>query len=177
VTWQHPATADEPLLTVRLELVPRVVGWLERRGVGTITAHIHPDHHASAARGGSLDEQWQVVWQVHRAMAASLSRGQRRLSRAVKLASEDRPTLTLGRLARRACAILAQPTCQLPKLSTGGWHPRTTSSGPSASPRLVRRVVGNQRPRHRSIHPRRRCWCRFLGCGGVTGHGVGGGGG
>ena len=24
------------------------VGWLERRGVATITAHIHPDHHASA---------------------------------------------------------------------------------------------------------------------------------
>jgi RimJ/RimL family protein N-acetyltransferase len=149
VTWQHPATADEPLLTVRLELVPviaehaeeltevfgderlyvflasqpttsdelraqfdrlaadrladkkgtaqrnwtvrrrsdgravgmlqaafsdqgraaeiawavgvawqgqgiaseaarAVVGWLERRGVATITAHIHPDHHASA---------------------------------------------------------------------------------------------------------------------------------
>jgi RimJ/RimL family protein N-acetyltransferase len=140
VTWQHPATADEPLLTVRLELVPviaehaeeltevfgderlyaflasqpttteelrdqlarlaadrladkkgtaqrnwtgaaalqaafsdqgraaeiawavgvawqgqgiaseaarAVVGWLERRGVATITAHIHPDHHAS----------------------------------------------------------------------------------------------------------------------------------
>ena len=149
MTWQHPATADEPLLTVRLELVPviaehaeelnevfgderlyaflasqpttteelrdqfarlaadrladkegtaqrnwtvrrrgdgravgmlqaafsdegrtvemawavgvgwqgqgiaseaarAVVGWLERRGVATITAHIHPDHHASA---------------------------------------------------------------------------------------------------------------------------------
>jgi hypothetical protein len=60
-TWQHPATTDEPLLTPRLELVPviaddaeeltegqgiaseaagAVVGWLERRRVATITAHI-----------------------------------------------------------------------------------------------------------------------------------------
>jgi RimJ/RimL family protein N-acetyltransferase len=30
------------------EAARAVVGWLERRGVATITAHIHPDHHASA---------------------------------------------------------------------------------------------------------------------------------
>ena len=28
--------------------LPAVVGWLERRRVSIITAHIHPDHHASA---------------------------------------------------------------------------------------------------------------------------------
>jgi RimJ/RimL family protein N-acetyltransferase len=31
------------------EAARAVVGWLERRGVAIITAHIHPDHHAAAA--------------------------------------------------------------------------------------------------------------------------------
>jgi RimJ/RimL family protein N-acetyltransferase len=40
VAWQGQGIASEAALAV--------VGWLERRGVATITAHIHPDHHASA---------------------------------------------------------------------------------------------------------------------------------
>jgi RimJ/RimL family protein N-acetyltransferase len=40
VPWQGQGIASE---------CPRaVVGWLERRGVSIITAHIHSDHHASA---------------------------------------------------------------------------------------------------------------------------------
>jgi protein-L-isoaspartate(D-aspartate) O-methyltransferase len=38
--WQGQGIASEAARAV--------VGWLERRGVATITAHIHPDHHASA---------------------------------------------------------------------------------------------------------------------------------
>jgi RimJ/RimL family protein N-acetyltransferase len=80
VAWQGQGIASEAARAV--------VRWLERRGVATITAHIHPDHHASAkvetreglqptgwipgtttvigtVRGGSFAEQWQVVWQVH----------------------------------------------------------------------------------------------------------------
>ena len=41
VPWQGHGIATEA--------AQAVVGWLERRGVATITAHIHPDHHASAA--------------------------------------------------------------------------------------------------------------------------------
>jgi protein-L-isoaspartate(D-aspartate) O-methyltransferase len=41
VAWQGQGIASEAARAV--------VGWLERRGVTTITAHIHPDHHASAA--------------------------------------------------------------------------------------------------------------------------------
>jgi RimJ/RimL family protein N-acetyltransferase len=41
VAWQGQGIATEAARAV--------VGWLERRGVATITtAHIHPDHHASA---------------------------------------------------------------------------------------------------------------------------------
>ena len=40
VPWQGQGIASEAARAV--------VGWLERRGVATITAHIHPDHHASA---------------------------------------------------------------------------------------------------------------------------------
>ena len=40
VAWQGQGIASEAARAV--------VGWLERRGVATITAHIHPDHHASA---------------------------------------------------------------------------------------------------------------------------------
>jgi RimJ/RimL family protein N-acetyltransferase len=40
VPWQGQGIASEAARAV--------VGWLERRGVVTITAHIHPDHHASA---------------------------------------------------------------------------------------------------------------------------------
>jgi protein-L-isoaspartate(D-aspartate) O-methyltransferase len=40
VAWQGRGIASEA--------AGAVVGWLERRGVATITAHIHPDHHASA---------------------------------------------------------------------------------------------------------------------------------
>jgi RimJ/RimL family protein N-acetyltransferase len=41
VAWQGQGIASEAARAV--------IGWLERRGVATITAHIHPDHHASAA--------------------------------------------------------------------------------------------------------------------------------
>jgi RimJ/RimL family protein N-acetyltransferase len=34
---------------IATEAARGVVDWLERQGVGTITAHIHPDHQASAA--------------------------------------------------------------------------------------------------------------------------------
>ena len=47
VAWQGQGIASEAARAV--------VGWLERRGVAIITAHIHPDHHASAtvaARAG-----------------------------------------------------------------------------------------------------------------------------
>ena len=47
VPWQGHGLASEAARAV--------VGWLERRGVVTITAHIHSDHHASAkvaARAG-----------------------------------------------------------------------------------------------------------------------------
>jgi RimJ/RimL family protein N-acetyltransferase len=47
VPWQSQGIASEAARAV--------VGWLEQRGVVTITAHIHPDHHASAkvaARAG-----------------------------------------------------------------------------------------------------------------------------
>ena len=40
VPWQGQGIASEA--------APAVVGWLERRRVSIITAHIHPDHHASA---------------------------------------------------------------------------------------------------------------------------------
>jgi protein-L-isoaspartate(D-aspartate) O-methyltransferase len=40
VPWQRQGIASEAARAV--------VGWLERRGVVSITAHIHPDHHASA---------------------------------------------------------------------------------------------------------------------------------
>jgi predicted N-acetyltransferase YhbS len=40
VAWQGQRIASEAARAV--------VGWLERRGVATITAHMHPDHHASA---------------------------------------------------------------------------------------------------------------------------------
>jgi RimJ/RimL family protein N-acetyltransferase len=40
VPWQSQGIASEA--------AREVVGWLEGRGVVTITAHIHPDHHASA---------------------------------------------------------------------------------------------------------------------------------
>jgi RimJ/RimL family protein N-acetyltransferase len=40
VPWQGQGIASEAARAV--------VGWLERRGVATITAHIHPDHDASA---------------------------------------------------------------------------------------------------------------------------------
>ena len=40
VPWQGQGIASEA--------AQAVVGWLERHGVATITAHIHPDHHASA---------------------------------------------------------------------------------------------------------------------------------
>jgi Acetyltransferase (GNAT) domain len=40
VAWQGQGIASEAARAV--------VGWLERRGVATITAHIHSDHHASA---------------------------------------------------------------------------------------------------------------------------------
>jgi RimJ/RimL family protein N-acetyltransferase len=40
VAWQCQGTASEAARAV--------VGWLERRGVAIITAHIHPDHYASA---------------------------------------------------------------------------------------------------------------------------------
>jgi RimJ/RimL family protein N-acetyltransferase len=40
VPWQGHGIAPEAARAV--------VGWLERRGVATITAHIHPGHHASA---------------------------------------------------------------------------------------------------------------------------------
>jgi RimJ/RimL family protein N-acetyltransferase len=40
VPWQGRGIASEA--------AQAVVGWLERHGVATITAHIHPDHHASA---------------------------------------------------------------------------------------------------------------------------------
>lgn len=40
VPWQRKGIASEAALAV--------VGWLERRGVVSITAHIHPDHDASA---------------------------------------------------------------------------------------------------------------------------------
>jgi RimJ/RimL family protein N-acetyltransferase len=40
VAWQGQGIASEAARAV--------VGWLERRGVAIITAHIHPDHHASA---------------------------------------------------------------------------------------------------------------------------------
>jgi RimJ/RimL family protein N-acetyltransferase len=35
-------------LGIASEAARALVGWLERRGVAIITAHIHPDHHASA---------------------------------------------------------------------------------------------------------------------------------
>jgi RimJ/RimL family protein N-acetyltransferase len=41
VAWQGQGIASEAARAV--------IGWLERRGVATITAHIHPDHQASAA--------------------------------------------------------------------------------------------------------------------------------
>jgi RimJ/RimL family protein N-acetyltransferase len=47
VPWQGQGIASEA--------AQAVVGWLQRRGVATITAHIHPDHRASAkvaARAG-----------------------------------------------------------------------------------------------------------------------------
>ncbi len=47
VPWQGQGIASEAARAV--------VGWLERHGVATITAHIHPDHRASAkvaARAG-----------------------------------------------------------------------------------------------------------------------------
>jgi RimJ/RimL family protein N-acetyltransferase len=40
VPWQGHGIASEAARAL--------VGWLERRGVATITAHIHPGHHASA---------------------------------------------------------------------------------------------------------------------------------
>jgi RimJ/RimL family protein N-acetyltransferase len=40
VPWQGHGIASEAARAL--------VGWLERRGVATITAHIHPNHHASA---------------------------------------------------------------------------------------------------------------------------------
>ena len=40
VPWQGQGIASEA--------AQAVVGWLERRRVSVITAHIHPDHHASA---------------------------------------------------------------------------------------------------------------------------------
>jgi RimJ/RimL family protein N-acetyltransferase len=40
VAWPGQGIASEAARTV--------AGWLEERGVATITAHIHPDHHASA---------------------------------------------------------------------------------------------------------------------------------
>lgn len=39
--WQHRGFASEA--------VQALVSWLDARGVPTITAHVHPDHHASAA--------------------------------------------------------------------------------------------------------------------------------
>jgi RimJ/RimL family protein N-acetyltransferase len=40
VPWQGQGIASEAARAL--------VSWLERRGVAVITAHIHPDHHASA---------------------------------------------------------------------------------------------------------------------------------
>jgi RimJ/RimL family protein N-acetyltransferase len=48
-----------------------LVDWLERAGVSVITAHVHPDHHASsavAARGGleptDRIDDGERVWQL-----------------------------------------------------------------------------------------------------------------
>ncbi len=41
VSWQGQGIA--------VEAATAMVGWLERTGVGTITAHVHPEHAASAA--------------------------------------------------------------------------------------------------------------------------------
>ena len=56
VPWQGHGLASEAARAV--------VGWLERRGVVTITAHIHPDHHASAkvAAWAGLRPTGQYRW-------------------------------------------------------------------------------------------------------------------
>jgi RimJ/RimL family protein N-acetyltransferase len=48
---------------IATEAAGALVTWLSRRGVSAVTAHIHPDHHASAAvataAGLSPTDQWQ----------------------------------------------------------------------------------------------------------------------
>ena len=63
VTWQGRGYASEAVVAL--------VDWLAERGVKTITAHIHPDHHASAsvARRAGLapsDEmhEGEIVWRT-----------------------------------------------------------------------------------------------------------------
>ena len=46
VSWQGQGIA--------VEAATAMVGWLERTGVGAITAHVHPDHAASAAVASRL---------------------------------------------------------------------------------------------------------------------------
>jgi RimJ/RimL family protein N-acetyltransferase len=47
VAWVvGPAWQGQGLAT---EAARALIGWLGRQGAGTIVAHIHPDHHASAA--------------------------------------------------------------------------------------------------------------------------------
>jgi RimJ/RimL family protein N-acetyltransferase/predicted N-acetyltransferase YhbS len=57
------------------EAARAVVGWLETRGVATITAHVHPDHHASAAVAANAGlvatgeiESGEQVWRRVRAV-------------------------------------------------------------------------------------------------------------
>jgi RimJ/RimL family protein N-acetyltransferase/predicted N-acetyltransferase YhbS len=56
------------------EAAGAIVGWLKDRGVATITAHVHPDHHASAAVAAKVGlvatgqvEDGEQVWRTARA--------------------------------------------------------------------------------------------------------------
>jgi RimJ/RimL family protein N-acetyltransferase/GNAT superfamily N-acetyltransferase len=68
------------------EAAGAVVGWLEARGVTTITAHVHPDHHASAAVAAKIGllatgeiEDGEQVWR--RTISASPGGGRSFLRR------------------------------------------------------------------------------------------------
>jgi RimJ/RimL family protein N-acetyltransferase len=70
---------------IATEAARGLAGWLAQRGVRTVTAHIHPDHHASAAvaaaAGLSPTGDWregEVRWCLSTGTPGDLSSGQGR---------------------------------------------------------------------------------------------------